>query len=72
MFPNLSAEMARSGITQKVLAEKLKMTPTTLSFKLNGKSDLTLKECLEIKKEVGTTLLVEELFDTKDNNIRAV
>lgn len=50
MFPNLEAEMARKKITQAKLAERLGITPTTLSFKLNGKSSLSLKECVEIKK----------------------
>ena len=44
MFPNLEAEMARSKITQLQMAEMLGVTPTTLSFKLNGKSSLSLKE----------------------------
>ena len=47
MFPNLEAEMARSKITQAKLADILGITPTTLSFKLNGKSNLSLKECVE-------------------------
>lgn len=50
MFPNLEAEMARSKITQAKLAEMLGVTPTTLSFKLSGKSTLSLKECVMIKK----------------------
>ena len=43
MFPNLEAEMARKKITQYKLAEILWVTPTTLSFKLNGRSTLSLK-----------------------------
>lgn len=50
MFPNLEAEMARSKITQLQMAEMLQVTPTTLSFKLNGKSSLSLKECVLIKQ----------------------
>ena len=38
MFPNLEAEMARYKITQNRIAEILGITPTTLSFKLNGKA----------------------------------
>ena len=49
MFPNLEAEMARNKATQVKLAEILGITPTTLSFKMNGKSQLSLKECVEIK-----------------------
>lgn len=46
MFPNLEAEMARSKLTQAKLSEVLGITQTTLSFKLNGKSTLSLKECV--------------------------
>ena len=45
VFPNLEAEMARNKVTQVKLAEILGITPTTLSFKMNGKSTLSLKEC---------------------------
>ena len=50
MFCNLNAEMRRKGITGARLAQLLGMTPTTLSLKLNGKSELSLRQCLpEIK-----------------------
>ena len=54
MFPNLEAEMARSKITQLQMAEMLQVTPTTLSFKLNGKSsrlvpELCGQDCLKLK-----------------------
>ena len=55
MFPNLEAEMARSKITQLQMAEMLQVTPTTLSFKLNGKSSLSLKECVLIKQLMFAT-----------------
>jgi DNA-binding XRE family transcriptional regulator len=51
VFPNLEAEMARNKVTQVKLAEILGITPTTLSFKMNGKSTLSLKECVEIKRK---------------------
>ena len=56
MFPNLEAEMARYKITQNEIAKILGITPTTLSFKLNGKSSLSLKECVEIKNHWITCL----------------
>lgn len=43
MFRNLSAEMARQGYTIGKLANALGITPGTLSQKLNGKSELTLR-----------------------------
>ena len=53
MSPNLEAEMARNKVTQVKLAEILGITPTTLSFKMNGKSTLSLKECVEIKRKLA-------------------
>lgn len=50
MYRNLEAEMARAGITQGQLAKELGITPTTLSLKLNGKSNLSLRECVKIKR----------------------
>lgn len=50
MYPNLEAEMARKKMTRVELAEMLGITPTTLGNKLNGKTTLSLPECLAIKK----------------------
>lgn len=66
MYPNLEAEMARSKITQAKLAEILGITPTTLSFKLNGKSTLSLKECVQIKKRAFPDKSLDYLFQTED------
>ena len=54
MFPNLDAEMARKKITRNALAEEIHKTPTTLSLKLNGKAPISLSECVEIKKAIGS------------------
>lgn len=66
VFPNLEAEMARSKITQAKLAEILGITPTTLSFKLNGKSTLSLKECVQIKKNAFPDKSLDYLFQTDE------
>ena len=65
MYPNLEAEMARRKVTRLELAAKLKMTATTLGNKLNGKSDISLPECLAIKKELKINMTVDELFKTE-------
>lgn len=65
MYPNLEAEMARRKVTRLELAAKLKMTATTLGNKLNGKSDISLLECLAIKKELNINMTVDELFKTE-------
>lgn len=70
VFPNLEAEMARSKITQAKLAEILGITPTTLSFKLNGKSTLSLKECVEIKKNAFPDKSLDYLFQTDEKEVR--
>lgn len=62
LFHNLEIEMARARKTQSELAEALNITPTTLSFKLNGKSEISLKECIAIKKELETEKSVDYLF----------
>lgn len=63
MYRNLEAEMARAHITQAELASKLGITATTLSLKLNGKSKLSLKECVQIKRILGTNETVDFLFE---------
>ena len=62
MYSNLEAEMARVKMTQAQLAKELGITATTLSLKLNGKSNLSLKECMKIKQVLGTDLSVDYLF----------
>lgn len=70
MFCNLNAEMARRKITITYLAEQLGVTPTTLSLKLNGKSELSLKQAFQIKRILDVDIPLEVLFahdDTKVN-----
>lgn len=62
MFHNLDIEMTKAKIKQYELAEKLGITPTTLSLKLNGKSRLSLKECIVIKRAIKSELSIECLF----------
>lgn len=66
MYPNLEAEMARSKVTQLKLAQILKITPTTISLKLSGKSPFSLKECVEIKKEFFPDKSLDYLFQTEE------
>lgn len=62
MYRNLEAELARKQISRKEIAEKLGITATTLSFKLNGKSELSLAECVEIKRLLDTEEPLDYLF----------
>ena len=40
MFPNIKAEIARSGITKQSLAEYLGISSTTIRNWFNGKSEI--------------------------------
>ena len=40
MFPNIKAEMARSGITKQSLAEYLGISSTTIRNWFNGKTEI--------------------------------
>lgn len=44
MYDKLKGLMKENHITQVELAQILNMTVSTLNFKLNGKSDFTIKE----------------------------
>lgn len=63
IYPNLSAEMARSKMTQAELADALGRTPSVVSLKLSGKTPISLDEAVEIKRAVGTRLSLDVLFD---------
>lgn len=65
IYPNLRAEMAKQGISQAELADKLGRGKPTMSLKLNGKAPITLDEALSIKKALKTRLSLEALF-TRD------
>lgn len=67
LYSNLEAEMARRRLTRYALAEKLGVTPTTLSLKLHGKSNLSLKECVEIKRAVAPDCTLDYLFATAED-----
>jgi len=45
--------MAELGISQKMLAEKLKVSPSRISEYLNGKSEPTLKVARRLRTELG-------------------
>lgn len=64
MYKNLEAELKRRGMTKGDLARALKITATTLSNKLSGKSIITLGEALRIKSIVCVSMSLEELFAT--------
>ena len=69
-FHNLEIEMVRAKITQNQLAGIVGVTPSTLSLKLTGKSNLSLEECLIIKKALQTELSIDYLFATESEEVK--
>lgn len=64
MYGNLEAELKRRGITRGKLAKEMDLTPSTISLKLNGKSDISLKEAMRIKRIIGVDIPLEILFES--------
>lgn len=62
MFNNLNAELSRRGMTQKELASKIGINPSTLSKKMNGIQDFTLPEAKRIKQILSVDISIDELF----------
>lgn len=70
-YPNLKAEIARSGLTYNEILERgkkdgrLDCTISTLSLKINGKAEFTLSESMALKDIIGTDLSLSELFKSE-------
>ncbi len=63
MKRNLKAEMVRKGKTLEDLARATGRTVQTISTKINNHYDFSLPEAVAIKKELGTDLDLEVLFE---------
>lgn len=63
MYRNAKAEMVKQGLRLEDVAEKMDITISTLSLKLNGKYPITLNEAKLFKTIVKTDLPLEELFE---------
>ena len=66
MFVGINIERARDGLSIKELAEKSKIKYDTLLCKLNGKSEFTRSEMLDIQKVFSKRIPLDELFATED------
>ncbi len=63
MYPNLRAELSRKGLTLRIVSKWLGVTVSTLSLKMRGKYPFTLNEAVTIKKRLGVTIPLDELFE---------
>ena len=64
MFKNLRAEMVRADMDVPTLAEKAGMKSAgALYSRLNGTVPFSLDEAVTIKKVLGVSMPIEELFE---------
>lgn len=63
MFKNLRAEIIRHGFTMSEFAPKIGLSAQSFSSRVNGKTDFSVREAIAIKKELGSEMTLEELFE---------
>lgn len=63
VYPNLAAEMARSGISRDDIAKIVHKTPDQVSNWLSGKSgDFSVTQAFEVHQTLFPTVDIAELF----------
>jgi len=67
MYPNLEAEMARSEVSKRDLADYLSVRYATVIDKMKGRYDFTLTEAFKIQQKFFPHCSIEYLFARKDN-----
>lgn len=68
MYFNLEAELKRKNIKRQDLANHLGVALTTVSEKMQGKSEFSLTAAFKIKKMLGVNMSIEELFANDDDS----
>lgn len=62
--------MAKQGLTQKDLAEKLEKQPSEISRWLSGEHNLTLKSICKLEEELGADILIVPKQEQKNEDLR--
>lgn len=62
-YPNLRAEMARTGIKQKDIAELLERSVDWVDSRLRGKNAIPVSDALKIKNTFFKAISFEYLFN---------
>ena len=60
MYSKLKGLLVEKNVTKQELAQILKISVSTLNFKINGKSDFSVREAKIVSKFLGKT--IEEIF----------
>ena len=66
MYSKLKGLLVEKNITQQELAQILKISVSTLNFKINGKSDFSVTEAKKVSNFLGKT--IEEIFIINEIN----
>lgn len=66
MYFILEKELRKKGITREILAEKLGISISTVSCKLNDKSEFSIKECKKISNLLEFKGSLNDLFKTDE------
>ena len=67
---NLSAEMARYGVTNADIQKLLSCTDKTVRNKIGGMSEFSISEAFKIRDTFFPSLRVEYLFSSADEKER--
>ena len=67
---NLSAEMARYGVTNADIQKLLSWTDKTVRNKIGGMSEFSISEAFKIRDTFFPSLRVEYLFSSADEKER--
>lgn len=66
MYPQVRAEMARKNLIMSDIASHLGITLQTVSAKLSGKSELTVKEACKIRDYLNPEMTLDDMFKRDD------
>lgn len=67
---NLKAEMARKGVNVLALQKVLNCSEKTVRNKINGVTEFTISEAIEIRNRYFNGLSLDYLFATDDSSRR--
>lgn len=65
IYPNLSAEMSRSGYGVSDLAKAWGTTDRTARNRINGTTDITFAQCKKLRDALFVDMSLDYLFDTE-------
>ncbi|MDA8442361.1 MAG: helix-turn-helix domain-containing protein [Peptococcaceae bacterium] len=68
MLRNLKAEMARQGLSNKDVAKAIGISDRALGNKINGASEPTRREMIDIKRILFNHLSIVYLFELDEGN----